>query len=109
MTDFIRFFIPLYFILFFIVSFLGISYKVAKQIGKNPNVLPKDGSAYALVGLYFKLILLALLVYVILLLFFPEDIFPAFKINCMEEDIFKYTGFVLLISLLLGYVLPSCK
>ncbi|PWN59438.1 isoprenylcysteine carboxylmethyltransferase family protein [Chryseobacterium viscerum] len=97
MTDFIRFFIPLYFILFFIVSFLGISYKVAQQIGKNPNVLPKDGSAYALVGLYFKLILLALLVYVMLLLFFPEDIFLAFKINHMEDDIFKYTGFVLLI------------
>jgi len=50
MTDFIRFFIPFYFILFFTVSLVGISYKVAKQIGKNPDVLPKDDSAYGLVG-----------------------------------------------------------
>ncbi len=61
MADFIRFFIPIYFILFFAVSFLGISIVVAQKIGKNPNVLPKDDSAYALIGWYFKLILAALL------------------------------------------------
>ncbi|WP_255815213.1 hypothetical protein [Chryseobacterium sp. MA9] len=61
MANFIRFFIPVYFILFFVVSFVGISYKVAKQIGKSPNVLPGDDSAYGLVGLYFKIILFALL------------------------------------------------
>lgn len=97
MVDFIRFFIPLYFIFFFIISFVGISYKVAKQIGKNPNVLPKDDSAYGLVGLYFKLILLALFIYTVLLLFFPKEIFPAFKINNLEYDLFQYTGLGLMI------------
>ncbi|WP_312992108.1 hypothetical protein [Chryseobacterium flavum] len=55
MTDFIRFFIPFYFIFFFGVSFLGISILVARRIGKNPDVLPKDDSAYGLIGLYFKI------------------------------------------------------
>jgi len=104
MADFIRFFIPLYFIFFFIISFVGISYKVAKQIGKNPNVLPKDDSAYGLVGLYFKLILLALFIYTVLLLFFPKEIFPAFKINNLEYDFFQYTGLGLMIIALIWVI-----
>ncbi|MBO9691266.1 isoprenylcysteine carboxylmethyltransferase family protein [Chryseobacterium sp.] len=96
MTDFIRFFIPFYFIIFFMVSFVGISYKVAKRIGKNPNVLPKDDSAYGLVGFYFKLILFALLTYTMLLLFFPENVFPAFKIEMLEDDAVKYTGIIIM-------------
>lgn len=101
MADFIRFFIPLYFIFFFIISFVGISYKVARQIGKNPNVLPKDDSAYGLVGLYFKLVLLALSIYTILLLFFPEDILPAFKINVLEYNLIQYTGLDLMMMALI--------
>ncbi|TZF98477.1 isoprenylcysteine carboxylmethyltransferase family protein (plasmid) [Chryseobacterium panacisoli] len=97
MTDFTRFFTPLYFILFFAVSFIGISYKVAKQIGKNPNVLPKDDSAYGLVGLYFKIILFAMFIYVMLLSFFPEDIASAFKINFLENSIVQYVGSILMI------------
>lgn len=104
MTDFIRFFIPFYFIIFFTVSFLGISYKVAKQIGKNPDVLPKDDSAYGLVGVYFKLILLALFIYTILLLLFPEDIFPAFKINIPESEALKYIGLITMISALIWVI-----
>ena len=101
MTDFIRFFIPFYFIIFFVVSFLGISYKVARQIGKNPNVLPEDDSAYALVGVYFKLILFSLLIYVILLLFFPESISSAYKISFLEYNPVQYTGFVLMVLALI--------
>jgi protein-S-isoprenylcysteine O-methyltransferase Ste14 len=104
MTDFIRFFIPFYFIIFFTISFLGVSYKVAKQIGKNPDVLPKDDSAYGLVGVYFKLILLALLIYTILLLLFPEDIFPAFKINIPESEALKYIGLITMISALIWVI-----
>ncbi|MFS4472967.1 methyltransferase family protein [Chryseobacterium sp. T20] len=109
MADFIRFFIPLYFILFFIISFVGISYKVARQIGKNPNVLPKDDSAYGLVGLYFKLVLFALFIYTILLLFFPKDIFPAFKINVLEYDLFQYTGIILMIFALIWMIIAQLQ
>ncbi|WP_431609564.1 methyltransferase family protein [Chryseobacterium sp. 'Rf worker isolate 10'] len=109
MADFIRFFIPLYFILFFTVSFIGISYKVARQIGKNPNVLPKDGSAYALVGMYFKWVLLVLFVYTILLLFFPEDIFTAFKINFLENNFLQYIGITLMIFALIWVIIAQLQ
>ncbi|SMO44398.1 Protein-S-isoprenylcysteine O-methyltransferase Ste14 [Chryseobacterium rhizoplanae] len=104
MTDFIRFFIPLYFILFFAASFVGISYKVAKQIGKNPNVLPKDDSAYGLVGFYFKIVLSALFIYTMLLLFFPENIFNAFKITILEYNFVQYSGFALMIFALIWVI-----
>ncbi|WP_228448000.1 MULTISPECIES: methyltransferase family protein [unclassified Chryseobacterium] len=92
MTDFIRFFIPFYFILFFIVSFLGISISVARKIGKNPNVLPDDDSAYALVGWYFKLILIALFIYTILFLLFPETIKSAYEVSVLKSNAFQYIG-----------------
>lgn len=86
------------------ISFVGISYKVAKQIGKNPNVLPKDDSAYGLVGFYFKLILLALFIYTVLLLFFPKDMFSAFKINALECDLTQYIGITLMIIALIWVI-----
>ncbi|MCW1962216.1 methyltransferase family protein [Chryseobacterium viscerum] len=109
MADFIRFFIPSYFMIFFLVSFVGISYKVAGQIGKSPNVLPKDDSAYGLVGFYFKLILFALFMYTILLLFFPEYMYDAFKINILEYDFFHYIGFVLMIVALIWVILAQLQ
>lgn len=80
---------------------MGISYKVARQIGKNPNVLPKDGSAYGLVGLYFKIILFALFIYVMFFSFFPEDISSAFKISFLENITVRYIGFIVMILALI--------
>lgn len=107
MTDFIRFFIPIYFILFFAVSFLGISIAVAKKIGKNPNVLPKDGSAYALIGWYFKLILAALFIYTLLFLLFPETIENAFKIPVLENKWVQYTGMIMMVLAFIWVVIAQ--
>lgn len=107
MADFIRFFIPIYFILFFAVSFLGISIAVGKKIGKNPNVLPKDDSAYALIGWYFKLILAALFIYTLLLLLFPETIENAFKIPVWEAELFQYAGIIMMVLAFIWVVMAQ--
>ncbi|MEJ5048768.1 isoprenylcysteine carboxylmethyltransferase family protein [Chryseobacterium culicis] len=109
MADFIRFFIPLYFIVFFTISFVGISYKVAKQIGKNPNVLPKDDSVYGLVGFYFKMTLCVLFIYTMLLLFLPEKIFNAFKITMLEYVPLQYTGVVIMIFALIWVIIAQLQ
>ncbi|HCM35941.1 isoprenylcysteine carboxylmethyltransferase family protein [Chryseobacterium sp.] len=101
MTDFIRFFIPLYFVLFFLVSFVGITFAVAKRIGKNPNVLPKDDSAYGLIGWYFKLTLFFLFTYTILLFLFHDIIGQAFRISFLDNDFFRYLGVILMIAALI--------
>ncbi|WP_312303759.1 isoprenylcysteine carboxylmethyltransferase family protein [Chryseobacterium sp.] len=107
MADFIRFFIPIYFILFFAVSFLGISIVVAQKIGKNPNVLPKDDSAYALIGWYFKLILAALFIYTMLLVWFPAPTEKAFKITVLETEFIQYAGVILMIFALIWVVIAQ--
>ncbi|SMC37979.1 methyltransferase family protein [Chryseobacterium sp. YR221] len=98
MTDFMRFFIPLYFILFFTVSFLGISFTVARKIGKNPNVLPKDDSAYGLIGFYFKITIITLFIYTVLFLLFPQTVFSTFRINILDLDSIRYAGITLMIT-----------
>ncbi|WP_068943196.1 methyltransferase family protein [Chryseobacterium timonianum] len=106
MTDFIRFFIPCYFILFFAVSFLGISIAVARKIGKNPNVLPKDDSAYALVGWYFKLILIVLFIYALLPLPFPR-VRELFGIDFLSFNLFQYIGVGLMILAFIWVVIAQ--
>lgn len=93
-----RFFIPLYFILFFTVSFLGISFTVARKIGKNPNVLPKDDSACGLIGFYFKITVITLFIYTVLLLLFPQTVFSTFRINILDLDSIRYAGITLMIT-----------
>lgn len=107
MTDFIRVFIPLFFIVFFLTAFFGTSFIVSKRIGKNPNVLPKDDSAYGLIGRYFKFTLFLLFVYTILLFIFPQDISNSFKINLAEDIIFKYIGIALLILSLIWVLIAQ--
>ena len=50
MNEFLRIFLPTYFIVYFGIAFVAKSVIVAKRIGKNPLVLPKDDSAYGLIG-----------------------------------------------------------
>lgn len=108
MSDFIRFFIPVYFTLFFGVSFLGISIAVARKIGKNPNVLPNDDSAYALVGWYFKLILIVLFIYTLLPLLFPE-VEEGFIINLLNQDLFLYIGIGLMLIAFIWVVIAQIQ
>ena len=65
MTDLPSIFLPLYFLTYFGVAFVLKRIKVARQTGKSPFVLPNDDSAYGLIGFYFKWLLIALFIYVI--------------------------------------------
>ncbi|WP_246008645.1 methyltransferase family protein [Chryseobacterium lactis] len=101
MTDFIRFFIPSYFLLFLLIAFLGISLKVARDIGKNPSVFPKDDSAYAFIGRYFKRTLLMLFIYTILIAWIPDQIRQSFTINFLDVPGLRYVGITLMILALI--------
>lgn len=71
MIDFLRIVLPTYFVIYFGVAFVLKSVVVAQRIGKKPLVLPKDDSAYGLIGLYFKLTLIAMFI-TFLLMPFPD-------------------------------------
>ena len=107
MIDFLRIVLPIYFIIYFGVAFVLKSVVVAKRIGKNPLVLPKDDSAYGLIGLYFKLTLIAMLIYVLAYAFFPtwhDNFLPIVQFN---NQTVKYIGLTLLFISLVWTVIAQ--
>lgn len=101
-----RYFLLVYFILFFTCAFWGVSYRVARRIKKNPMVLPKDDSAFGLVGGYFKRLMLALFLYVTGTAFIatPVDYLPVLQL--FAQPWIQYTGIGLMIFAF-GWVLMA--
>lgn len=95
MTEILRIFIPVYFLLFFSVAFVYKSVQTAKKIGKSPVVLPKDDSAYGLIGIYFKTTLIGLFLYAIAYGLFPGWHQYFLPIPVLEKALLKYTGIAL--------------
>ena len=107
MIDFLRIILPIYFSIYFGVAFVLKSVVVAKRIGKNPLVLPKDNSAYGLIGLYFKLTLIAMFIYVLAYAFFPtwhDNFLPIVQFN---NQTVKYIGLTLLFISLVWTVIAQ--
>jgi protein-S-isoprenylcysteine O-methyltransferase Ste14 len=96
MDEFLRLFLPIYFIIYFGLAFVLKSLIVAKRIGKNPLVLPKDDSAFGLIGLYFKLTLITMFIYVLAYSLLPHWHDKFLKINSLDILILKYFGLGLL-------------
>jgi protein-S-isoprenylcysteine O-methyltransferase Ste14 len=96
MDQFLRIFLPIYFIIYFGIAFVAKSIIVAKRIGKNPLVLPNDDSAYGLIGLYFKSTLIFMFVYVLAYATVPtlyDNFLPILHLDSLTT---KYIGLGLL-------------
>jgi protein-S-isoprenylcysteine O-methyltransferase Ste14 len=96
MNGFLRIFLPTYFIVYFGIAFVAKSVIIAKRIGKNPLVLPKDDSAYGLIGYYFKLNMIFIFVYVLLFAFIPTLYDKFLPILQLDTLTIKYVGLGLL-------------
>jgi len=105
MELFIRIFLPIYFILFFGISFIAKTIIVARKIKKNPLVLPNDESAYALVGKYFKLCIAGIFIYVILFSFLPENYF--IPNDLIDVDLLKFIGLTLMLMAIIWTVVAQ--
>ena len=102
--EILRLTLPIYFTIYFGLAFVLKSIIVARRIGKNPLVLPKDDSAYGLIGLYFKLTLIALFIYVLAYAFFPawhDNFLPMISLDNLTV---KYIGLGLL-TVALGWTM----
>lgn len=92
MEQILRIFLPTYFVVYFGIAFVAKSLIVAKRIGKNPIVLPKDDSAYGLIGLYFKLTMILMFAYVLIYSFAPALYNIFLPIKQLETLTIKYLG-----------------
>ncbi len=107
MDYFLKIILPIYFIIYFGIAFVLKSLIVAKRIGKNPLVLPKDDSAYGIIGRYFKLTLIAMFVYVLAFAFFPAWHTYFLQIIQLDNLTIKYIGLTLLLIALLWTVIAQ--
>lgn len=107
MDEIIRLILPIYFIVYFGIAFVLKSVIVARKIGKNPLVLPKDDSAYGLIGLYFKLTLIGMFVYVVAYAFFPTWHDKFLPITQLDGQTIKYVGLTILFISLVWTVIAQ--
>jgi len=89
------------------VAFVTKSVIVAKRIEKNPLVLPKDDSAFGLVGLYFKLTMIFMFAYVLLFAFVPTIYDYFLPIKQLETLTIKYVGLGLLAFALIWTIIAQ--
>lgn len=107
MEQILRIFLPTYFIVYFGIAFVAKSIIVAKRIGKNPLVLPKDDSAYGLIGLYFKLTMIFMFVYVLLFAFMPSLCNNFLRIKQLETSTIQYVGIGFLVFALIWTIIAQ--
>jgi len=107
MYEFLRILLPTYFIVYFGIAFVAKSIIVAKRIGKNPLVLPKDDSAYGLIGLYFKLTIIFMLVYVFLFAFVPALYDKFLPVKQLDNLTIKWVGLGLLCFALIWTIIAQ--
>lgn len=107
MTETIKIALPIYFTIYFGLAFVLKSVIVARKIGKKTLVLPKDDSAYGLIGLYFKTVLVAIFMYVNVQAFFEISSQNFFSIKQLEISYIQYFGLFLLILALIWTIIAQ--
>ncbi len=107
MNEILRLTLPIYFIIYFGLAFVLKSLIVAKRIEKTPLVLPKDDSVFGLIGLYFKLTLIAMFVYVLAFALFPTWYDKFLPIIQLDNLTFKYVGLGLLAIALIWTIIAQ--
>lgn len=107
MDELLRLILPIYFITYFGLTFVLKSVIVALRIGKNPLVLPKDDSAFGLIGVYFKLTIISMLIYVLVFAFFPSWYDSFLPIIQLDNSNLKYIGLGLLAFALIWTIIAQ--
>ena len=83
--------------MYFLFAFIIQSVQVYQRTGRNPMVLPKDDSAYGLIGLYFKVTLIGLFVYVFLFAWVPSLRDYFLPIHLPMAEVWQWLGLLCLI------------
>jgi protein-S-isoprenylcysteine O-methyltransferase Ste14 len=107
MDELLRLILPIYFLIYFGLVFVLKSIIVARRIGKNPLVLLNDESAFGLIGLYFKLTLIAMFIYVLAFAFSPSCYDTFLPIISLDNLTIKYIGLGILAVALIWTIIAQ--
>lgn len=101
MVEFLRIFLPVYGILFFFIAFLLRTFIVWKRTGINAYVLLKQKGTHGIIGRYFKLIVFASTLVVVIFSFLPSLYVYLGPLHWLEKPLIISTGLTFLILSLL--------
>jgi len=105
MNTYVRYLLPVYFLLYLLFLVIIRSMVVKKEAGKNPVVLSKKDDAHGLIARYFLYWMLALASYTVLFSFFPASNKYFYPINYLDTSVMKIAGMaILIISLVWTYI-----
>lgn len=97
----VRIFLPIYFLIYFGITFVAKIIIVRKKIGKNPMVLPTNDTPYGLIGTYFRATILSLCAYISVYSLLPQYYYAFAPIKFLEQNTIQYLGVALLLTALL--------
>ena len=105
----LRYFLPIYLVVYFTVAFFWRSYLVWKRTGTNPVVFKGSDDAHDFIGRIFKLLLAMVVVVAVLYSFLPQLYQYLMPIAWLEQRWIMTTGVVLLIASLAWTVLAQAQ
>lgn len=95
MDQYLKFILPTYLLIYFIVLLLIPAAVVRKKIGKSPLILPASDDAHGLIARYFLVWLVLAGVYVAVFSLFPA-FYPYFKpLNYLENNTLRISGILI--------------
>lgn len=97
MNEFIRLYLPLYLVIFFIAVFLFRIFIVWKNSGVNAYVLLNASGPYGTIGFYFKLITYLNVIAVIAFAYFPDFYLLLEPLQLLEHKGIKCLGIIILL------------
>lgn len=96
MDTVLRYFLPIYLVLYFAAAFVWRSYRTWKSTGRNPYTLGKSDNAHDFVGWLFRLTLITCIVVVSLYAFWPTGYPYLSPITWLHHSAWVYLGLGLL-------------
>ena len=104
MSDFLRYFLPIFLLVYFAVAFVLPTYRVWKRTGVNPVTFRGADTAHDYIGKLFKIVMLILTLTVITYAFAPNFYQYLLPIVWLENRAVQYIGIGLLL-LSLGWTI----
>ncbi len=105
----VRYFLPIYLVVYLAVAFVWRSYVVWKKTGVNPVVFKGSDNAHDFIGRVFKLVFVVVVMAVLVYSFFPGAYHYLVPVPWLERPWIRFIGVILLIASLLWTILAQAR
>jgi protein-S-isoprenylcysteine O-methyltransferase Ste14 len=105
----LRYFLPIYLVVYVIVAFVWRRYVVWKKTGFNPVVFKGSNNAHDFIGQVFKLVFAVVVIVVLVYSFFPGAYHYLVPVSWLEGQWIRFIGVAILIGSLLWTIMAQVR